>query len=164
MAGMDEVVKVILVGVGATAVMDVWSMIQKGLGMPTLNYALVGRWAGHLPRGRFMHASIGRAEPVTGEAPLGWAIHYAVGIAFAALLVGIFGVQWLAVPTVLPALLVGIVTVAVPLFVMQPALGAGFASSRTPTPLKNCLRSVATHAVFGLGMYWAALLLNRVWA
>ncbi|WP_025136425.1 DUF2938 domain-containing protein [Achromobacter sp. DH1f] len=164
MAGMDEVVKVILVGVGATAVMDVWSMIQKGLGMPTLNYALVGRWAGHLPRGRFTHASIGRAEPITGEAPLGWAIHYAVGIAFAALLVGIFGVQWLAVPTVLPALLVGIVTVAVPLFVMQPALGAGFASSRTPTPLKNCLRSVATHAVFGLGMYWAALLLNRVWA
>ena len=58
----------------------------------------------------------------------------------------------------------GIVTVAVPLFVMQPALGAGFASSRTPTPLKNCLRSVATHAVFGLGMYWAALLLSRVWA
>ena len=35
MAGMDEVVKVILVGVGATVVMDVWSMIQKGLGMPT---------------------------------------------------------------------------------------------------------------------------------
>mgnify|MGYP002041172379 FL=1 len=64
MAGMDEVVKVILVGVGATVVMDVWSMIQKGLGMPTLNYALVGRWAGHLPRGRFMHASIGRAEPI----------------------------------------------------------------------------------------------------
>lgn len=164
MAGMDEVVKVILVGVGATVVMDVWSMIQKGLGMPTLNYALVGRWAGHLSRGRFTHASIGRAESITGEAPLGWAIHYAVGIAFAALLVGIFGVQWLAVPTVLPALVVGIATVAVPLFVMQPALGAGFASSRTPTPLKNCLRSVATHAVFGLGMYWAALLLNRVWA
>lgn len=164
MAGMDEVVKVILVGVGATVVMDVWSMILKGMGMPTLNYALVGRWAGHLRHGRFAHASIGRAEPIAGEAALGWAIHYAVGIAFAALLVGLFGGQWLRGPTLLPALAVGIVTVAVPLCVMQPAMGAGFASSRTPTPLKNCLRSLATHAVFGAGLYLAAVLLNQVWA
>ncbi|KCV60573.1 DUF2938 family protein, partial [Bordetella bronchiseptica] len=39
------------------------------------------------------------------------------------------------------------------------ALGAGFASSRTPTPLRNCLRSVLAHAVFGLGLYLAGLAL-----
>lgn len=162
MAEMDEVLQVVLVGAGATVVMDVWSMILKGLGMSTLNYALVGRWAGHLWRGRIAHASIGRAEPIAGESPLGWAIHYAVGVAFAALLVGIQGLQWLQGPTLLPALAVGIATVVVPLFVMQPAMGAGFAASRTPTPLKNCLRSLATHAVFGLGLYLAAVLLDRV--
>jgi hypothetical protein len=50
----------------------------------------------------------------------------------------------------------GVATVAAPLLVMQPAMGAGFAASRTPTPLKNCLRSTVNHAVFGLGLYGAA--------
>jgi hypothetical protein len=46
------------------------------------------------------------------------------------------------------------------LFVMQPAMGSGFAASRTPTPLKNCLRSLANHTVFGLGLYVSAVLLS----
>ncbi|MNC66300.1 hypothetical protein D3C75_1166860 [compost metagenome] len=47
----------------------------------------------------------------------------------------------------------------IPLFAIQPAMGSGFAAARTPTPLKNCLRSVANHAVFGLGLYLSAVLL-----
>ncbi|WP_255467962.1 DUF2938 domain-containing protein [Achromobacter sp. UMC71] len=156
--GMNEAAGVVWVGVGATVVMDGWSWILKGLGVPTLDYALVGRWAGHLARGRFAHAGIGRSAPIRGEAALGWAIHYAVGIAFAALLVAMWGTGWLHEPRLLPALAVGVATVVVPLFVMQPAMGAGFAASRTPTPLKSCLRSAATHAVFGLGMYLAGVL------
>ena len=163
MVSTGEVVMVILVGVGATAVMDVWSVILKGLGISTLNYALVGRWAGHLCHGTFAHASIVKAAPMPGELSLGWAIHYAVGIVFAALLVGVHGVAWLHDPTWLPALALGIATVVIPLFVMQPAMGAGIASSRTPTPLKNCLRSLATHAVFGCGLYLSAELLKKVW-
>lgn len=159
---MNEVAGVVWVGGGATAVMDVWSWILKRLGVPTLNYALVGRWAGHLGRGRFVHAGIGRSAPIRGEAALGWAIHYAVGLAFAGLLVAIYGVAWLHHPRLLPALAVGVATVVVPLFVMQPAMGAGFAASRTPTPLKNCLRSLATHAVFGVGMYLAGALWQAV--
>jgi hypothetical protein len=51
--------------------------------------------------------------------------------------------------------------VALPLFVMQPAMGAGVASSGTPTPLKNCLRSLANHTVFGLGLYVSAVVITR---
>lgn len=163
MVMVQEVARVILVGIGATAVMDAWSAILKCLGVPTLDFRLVGRWAGHLRQGKFAHESIGKAAPIRGELPLGWAIHYAVGITFSALLVGICGVVWLRDPTWPCAVAVGIATVAIPLCVMQPALGAGFASSRTPTPLKNCLRSVATHAVFGWGLYLSAALLKRVW-
>jgi hypothetical protein len=163
MASAEEVARVILVGIGATAMMDVWSTILRSMGIPTLDYAWVGRWAGHLCRGRFAHASIGKASPIPGEAPLGWAIHYAVGIAFAALLVGVHGVAWLRDPAWLPALAVGMATVVLPLFVMQPAMGAGFAASRTPTPVKNCLRSLATHAVFGSGLYLSAAALKRMW-
>jgi hypothetical protein len=65
--------------------------------------------------------------------------------------------DWAQSPTVLPAVLVGMATVAAPLFVMQPAMGSGFAASRTPTPLRNCLRSFANHTVFGFGLYLAAL-------
>lgn len=163
MALADEAAWVVLVGIGATAVMDVWSAILKALGVPTLDYAFVGRWAGHLCRGRLGHASIGTAAPIPGELLLGWLIHYAVGITFAALLVSVCGVGWLREPAWLPALAVGMATVVLPLFVMQPAMGAGFAASRTPTPLKSCLRSLATHAVFGWGLYLSAALLKRVW-
>ena len=163
MVSMEVAVKVILVGIGATVVMDVWGMIQKALGMPTLGYALVGRWAGHLCRGKFAHEQIGRAEPIPGESPLGWTIHYAVGLVFAALLVAIEGVAWLRDPTWLPALAVGLATVVMPFFLMQPAMGAGIAASRTPAPWKNRLRSLATHAVFGCGLYLSAALLTLVW-
>jgi hypothetical protein len=159
---MSEAVKVVAVGAGATAMMDAWSAILKRLGVPTLDYALVGRWAGHLCQGRLAHTSIAKAAPVQGELALGWALHYAVGIALAVLLVGFYGAAWLHSPAWLPALAVGTGAVVLPLFVMQPAMGAGFAASRTPTPLKNCLRSLATHAVFGCGLYLSAVVLKQI--
>lgn len=100
---------------------------------------------------------IAQARPVPGELALGWIAHYATGLAFAALLAGIQGLAWLRAPTLVPAVATGVATVAVPLFLMQPGMGAGVASSRTPAPLKNCLRSVLTHAVFGLGLYLSAM-------
>jgi hypothetical protein len=69
------------------------------------------------------------------------------------------GADWLANPTVLPALAFGIASVAAPWFVMQPAMGAGIASSKTPTPWKNRARSLANHTVFGIGLYLAAIVL-----
>lgn len=152
----QKLVAIVLIGVGATALLDLWLLALKRLGVPTGSFALIGRWFGHMARGRFSHASIGKAEPVRGEEAIGWLAHYAVGIAFAAALVALQGLGWLNHPTFVPALLVGVATVAMPLFVMQPAMGSGFAASKTPTPLQNCARSVANHAVFGVGMYLAA--------
>jgi hypothetical protein len=97
---------------------------------------------------------------VPHERALGWLAHYAIGVAFGLMLVGAVGADWLARPTVLPALAVGIGTVVAPLLVVQPAMGAGFFASRTPSPIRSCMRSVATHAVFGLGLYLAAVLLS----
>jgi hypothetical protein len=51
----------------------------------------------------------------------------------------------------------GVVSVLVPLCVIQPALGAGYFAANTPAPVKSCLRSLATHCVFGCGLYLAAL-------
>lgn len=162
MISHPQAIEIALIGVGATAVLDLWLVALKRLGVSTGSFALIGRWIGHMGRGRFRHASIARAEPVAREVALGWLTHYAVGIAFAMLLVALNGAGWLQQPTFVPAFLTGTATVAMPLFVMQPAMGSGFAASRTPTPLKNCARSLANHAVFGVGLYLAALAVARI--
>lgn len=104
-----------------------------------------------------MHASIAEAAPVRGERAMGWAAHYSIGISLAALLLATFGSRWARAPSLLPALLVGVVTVIAPLLVLQPALGAGIASSKTPAPFFNSVKSLVTHTVFGFGLYLAAL-------
>ena len=162
MLAIKDVAQVVLIGVGATIVMDIWLLFLRRLKVPTTNFALAGRWVGNMRRGRFAHVSIADAPPVAGELGLGWLTHYAIGIAYACLLVGVQGIGWSLQPSPLPALAMGVGTVVAPLFLMQPAMGAGFAASNTPTPLKNCLRSLANHAVFGAGLYLAALCINGI--
>lgn len=153
-----DLLHVLLVGVGATAAMDAWSWLLHRLGVPAPDFALVGRWVGHMARGRWKHPAIARAAPVRGENALGWTVHYLTGIAFAGLLLALAGAEWARHPTPLPALAVGLATVVAPLFVMQPAMGAGIAARRTAAPLKSCMRSVGNHAAFGVGLYLAAAL------
>ncbi|BAN47510.1 DUF2938 domain-containing protein [Metapseudomonas resinovorans] len=153
----EMIFRVILVGVGATLATDIWAWLRRRLfGVPSLDYALVGRWLGHMGRGRFSHEAIGRAAPIAGERVLGWAFHYATGVVFAALLVALAGQGWLCRPSLLPAMLFGAATVAAPLLLMQPAFGMGLAASRTPQPGKARLRSLVTHLVFGAGLFVAA--------
>lgn len=144
--------QVALVGVGAAALMDLGLWLQR-----RLDFGPIGRWVGHMAQGRFAHESIAKAAPVRGEKAIGWGVHYATGVAFAALLVALAGPGWLAAPSLGPALAVGIGTVVAPLFVLQPAMGAGVGSRKTATPWRNCLRSLLNHTVFGIGLYLAAL-------
>lgn len=154
-------VQTTLVGLGATLLMDAWLALLRRLGVQALDIALIGRWIGHMSQGRFKHRAIAQASPVPDERLLGWAAHYATGVAFAALLVGIAGVGWLRQPTPLPSIAMGVATVTLPYFVMQPAMGAGIAASNTARPMQNRLRSLANHIVFGLGLYLSALLAQR---
>jgi hypothetical protein len=153
----EFVVRAALIGVGATLVMDAWALVLKQVGIPSLNFAMLGRWLGHLPDGQWVHESIARAAPVRGERWLGWVAHYSIGVGFAFVLLASFGLDWARAPSLRPALLIGLVTVVAPLFILQPALGAGIASSKTPTPVFNALKSVVTHAVYGVGLYLAAV-------
>ena len=154
---LHDTVRIALIGIGATAAMDLWLWLLHRLKVPALDMALIGRWIGHALSGRWAHDAIARAAPIRGERAWGWLVHYAVGIAFAAALVGLYGSAWTRQPSLLPALMVGIGSVLAPWLVMQPAMGAGIASSRTKTPAKNRMRSLANHAVFGAGLYLSAL-------
>lgn len=155
----EFVLRSVLIGVGATVALDLWSLlIARAFAAPPPNWALVGRWMGHLPRGRLVHDSIAGAARVPGERIIGWTAHYAIGVAFAALLLAVGGPDWLRAPTLLPALVVGVATVAAPFFILQPGMGAGVMSTKTPDPTAARLRSLLNHAVFGLGLYLAGRL------
>jgi Protein of unknown function (DUF2938) len=154
---MDCLVCILLTGAGATAFMDLSAIArQRVLGIPAPNYGLVGRWMGHMPRGVFRHDSIAAAPPVRREQLIGWTAHYLIGIAYAAILLGIWGLAWIRHPTLVPALIVGIGTVAAPFLLMQPGMGAGIAASRTPRPAAARLHSLTMHTAFGVGLYAAA--------
>ena len=148
----------LITGAGATALMDLWGVARKPLlGIPAPDYGLVGRWLAWMPRGRFRHESIAASPAMHGERVLGWSAHYLIGIAFAAILLGIGGHSWILQPTLAPALLVGTATLAAPFLLMQPGMGAGLAARRTARPAAARLQSLLSHMVFGLGLYAAGL-------
>ncbi len=160
----ELVLRVTLIGIGATLILDLWSLTLKTIcGVPFPNYTMVGRWIGHFPHGRFAHESVINAPYVAGEHFIGWFAHYGIGVSYAGLLIAFAGVDWLKAPTVLPALIVGVVTVAAPFFIMQPAMGSGMASSKAPKPNVARFRSLAAHTAFGLGLYLSAVVAATLW-
>jgi hypothetical protein len=154
---LEFILRAVVVGVGATLVMDLWALGLKQFGVPSLNFAFLGRWIGHFVDGQFKHNKIADALPVRGERFVGWVAHYSIGVAFSLLLFVAFGVEWARAPSLVPALVVGLVTATAPLFVLQPALGAGIASSKTPRPVFNTAKSLVTHTVYGFGLYLTAV-------
>lgn len=143
-------------GIGATIVMDIWLLILKIFKVPTLNFAFLGRWVGWIFQGKFIHQSIAQSPQIKGEYLLGWIAHYSVGLIFAFSFLFIVGSDWLIHPQFYSALLFGVVTVLIPFFIMQPAMGSGIASSKTPLPFLNFLKSLMNHSIFGCGLYLTA--------
>lgn len=97
-----------------------------------------------------------------GERAVGWIAHYLIGVAYAAVLTAIGGEAWLQNPTPWLALVVGLGTVAAPFLLMQPAMGAGIAASRMARPGNARLHSLLMHAVFGIGLFASAWVLQTL--
>ena len=153
----------VLVGAGATLLLDLWSLFQRrAFTVPFPNFCLLGRWLLHMPEGKFAHASIASAPPKRSECIVGWIAHYAIGAAFALVFVALAPAGWLAQPTLFPALFFGLGTVLIPYLVMQPAFGLGVAASKTPNPTIARLKSLMSHGVFGLGLYASAVAASQV--
>ena len=159
--GVDQLLRAIPIGVGATLLMDALSVfLKRGFGVRSLDYCMLGRWFRHMPAGTFAHVSIAAAEPKPGECTVGWIAHYTIGVILALGFLLVAPADWSTRPTLLPALLYGIVTVAFPFLVMQPSLGLGIASAKVAKPSRARLKSLITHSIFGLGLYLWALVLS----
>ena len=154
----NDILGAVAIGIGATLVMDLWNLfLKRSFSIPSLNYCLLGRWLRHMPGGTLRHANITAAPQKPFECAVGRVAHYTIGVVLALVFVALVSGDWLARPTVLPALLYGMGTVVFPFFIMQPSLGLGIAASRTPQPTQARLKSLMTHTVFGLGLYGCAV-------
>ncbi|WP_317164254.1 DUF2938 domain-containing protein [Flavobacterium sp. xlx-214] len=151
----------VIIGVGATIFMDLYAIfIKRFFNIPSLDFAIVGRWVGHFKNGIFTHKNILQSEKIKGERAIGWLSHYLIGVSFAFLLLLICGIDWVKNPTFWPCIVIGLATTIAPWFLMQPSFGFGIAASKTPNPNLSRLRSLQAHFVYGLGLYVAAFLLS----
>ena len=156
-----SLISAILIGLGATFTTDLWALfLRRAFKITSSNYCLVGRWLRYMPEGTFTHSNIASAPQKSAECAVGWIAHYMIGIMFAIAFVELVGDNWVQHPTLIPAVIFGVVTIVMPFFIMQPSFGLGFAASKTPNPTQARLRSLINHASFGLGLYFFGLLVN----
>lgn len=158
---LEVIGRSLAIGIVATALLDLWALfLNRAFGIPLANWAAIGRWFAYLPRGRVMHDTIAETPPVPNELAIGWIMHYLIGALFAAIVLLIWGLDWARNPTLLPALIVGVVTVGCGWFILQPGLGFGLAAGKRPNAGQIRLIGLINHVVFGLGLWLAALLLR----
>jgi hypothetical protein len=144
----------VLIGIIATIGMDIWAAVVKYVfRLPTTDWAMVGRWFGHMPRGLFTHHPISDAVPISNELAIGWIAHYITGLVYGLAYLYIVQVLFSSGPSLISALVFGLVTLVAPWFIMQPGMGAGIFASRTPRPGLMRLINLSMHTVFGLSLY-----------
>ncbi len=153
----------VFIGIGATLTFDLWALFLKyAFKVTPSNFCLLGRWILYMPEGVFNHAAIVSTPQKNGECTVGWIAHYMTGIVFAFGFIAFTDDAWLQHPTLTPALLFGVVTVAAPFFIMQPAFGLGVAASKTSNSTQARIRSIMNHAVFGAALYIFGVLLRSL--
>ena len=157
----EYLLHVLFIGIGATIFIDLYAFIlQRYFNIPSLNYQFVGRWLVGISKGQFVHHKIMQSPSVRFEKYIGWFSHYVIGIIFSTLFIKIVGTHWFISPKLFSALLFGVSTVRFPFFLMQPCLGFGIAASQTPSPSSARLKSLSTHFMFGVGLYFSTILLH----
>lgn len=111
----------------------------------------LGRWIGHMLKGRFTHEDITKAEPVAHEATIAMVAHYAIGLALGAGYALALRVPQPRPSTVSRAVAYGTATTALPWFWMFPARGQGVMGLRHGD-LRVPAFALCTHVAYGLGL------------
>ena len=157
------ITRALVIGIGATALVDLWNFgLRRAFYIRSLDFCHLGRWVSYVPAGVYRHEPISATPTRRFECSIGWAAHYSIGALLSVAFLLVAPANWLGNPTVLPAIGFGALTVVLPLFVLQPALGLGVAASRAPSPSAARLKSIVTHVVYGLGLWLAAVTLLRL--
>jgi hypothetical protein len=154
----DFIGKALIVGIAGTAVMDLWALVLHFVfGQALPNWGLVGRWFLTLAKGHVFHDDIAQSPDFAHELAAGWIAHYGTGIVYGGALIMIMGRDYVSAPTLLPALILGWITVGAGWFLLQPGMGAGWAASKRDNPWTIRALNLVAHTWFGLGLWLGAL-------
>lgn len=152
---MESITRILITGILATVAIDIWATFaNKVLKLPRTNWAMVGRWIGHIPHGKILHAPISAAPPINNENLLGWVFHYLIGIIYAALYVAYVHIARGGTPTLGSAFVFGLITILSPWLIMQPALGLGICAAKAPRPNLVRMQNLVIHSIFGVTLYY----------
>lgn len=155
------ILQAVAAGVFATVVLDLWQRLLFAVsGIPPANWALIGRWFAHLPRGRFIHRPIADSQAVPGELALGWVMHYLVGLAYGFVYVGLMVYGLDRPPSLLNGAVFGAASVVIPWFILQPGLGIGVMGRRAPNPAVPILNALSSHILYGVALFVGAWLVG----
>ncbi|MBV1914519.1 MAG: DUF2938 domain-containing protein [Pseudomonadales bacterium] len=159
---MEVAIQILIVGVLATVAIDIWATFaNKMFKLPRTNWAMVGRWLGHIPSGKFTHISISSSPTIKYENTVGWVFHYSIGLSYAALYIGLVFTFLDGIPTLLSAWVFGLVTILSPWFVMQPCLGMGVCAVKAPEPNLVRINNFIIHSIFGIALYCGWIGINE---
>src|SRR5947209_18827629 len=119
-----HIVEMIVSGILGTLFLDLWQQALKAAtGLPSGNWALVGRWFVEAGQGRIFHDPIAKAPAYPNEVAIGWTGHYAVGILYGVVYVGLIEDVLGLAPTIANGIVFGVASVVVPWFFFMPAMG-----------------------------------------
>jgi Protein of unknown function (DUF2938) len=140
-----------IAGVMATYGMDVASrkVVAPALGKGPSGG--LGRWIGHMLKGRFSHEDITKAEPIPHEAGIGMAAHYAIGLVLGAGYAFLLRVPQRRQSSLPRATAFGIATSVFPWFWMFPARGQGVMGLREGD-LRVPAFALCSHIAYGLAL------------
>ncbi|CBJ35905.1 DUF2938 family protein [Ralstonia solanacearum] len=156
----EAIIFCLIVGIGSTAMLDVWALlVERATSIPRTNWGIVGRWLLGVRKGRFVLDSTDSYASTVKERTVGWFFHYLIGIAYAAALIIFWKLDYIATPTILPAVIVGVVVSSLAgLMILLPGLGAGFFGSKLPNQFAIFVYVIVAHIIFAAGQYGFALL------
>jgi len=158
---MEVLIKILMIGVFATVMMDIWATFSnRVLKFPRTNWAMVGRWLGHIPKGKFFHNPVSDSPEIKYENGLGWAFHYFIGIVYATFYVAMVLRGFDGSASLITAWFFGLVTIISPWFILQPALGLGVCAIKAPKPNMVRFQNFAIHSVFGIALYYGWQFIN----
>ena len=157
---MGLLAKLILIGLIATVIMDLWNLVLYFTFGISLDWSLMGRWIGNIFQGNFFLYGLKNAPAIKNEALIGWLVHYTIGT--------VYGICFLLFcykvihrrPGFIYALIVALVFMVMPFLVYQPAVGMGYFSSHASDPNFVRMITVSLHLSFGVGLYIAYRILK----
>lgn len=158
---MEVLINIVVTGLLATIAIDIWATFSnRVLKFPRTNWAMVGRWIGHIPSGKYVHDPVSESAEIKYESAIGWLFHYFIGVVYAAFYVAIIVFFLGLSASLLSAWVFGLVTILSPWFIMQPALGLGMCAAKAPKPNMVRLQNFAIHSIFGVALFYSWQVLN----